>query len=203
MTAKNRAQPSKLFDAYHTPTQLVRAGFDMLCGLHGEWLETVESFVEPGCGPGSFCWGANLYCRNLKGKPVGVDIFPVKERRTDFKLVEKNFKSWNPKERFDLIASNFPFTWATEFLRKSATLLSDTGMGLALLRIGVLAGIERYTMWQEDVNLKEVWVCVRRPGFQGKDGGTDASEYAFFLFDGKPPESRKAEPIIRWLWWDK
>jgi hypothetical protein len=199
MTAKNRNQPSKLFDAYHTPTQLVRAGFDMLCGLHGEWLETVESFVEPGCGPGSFCWGANLYCRNLKSKPVGVDIFPVKERRTDFKLVEKNFKSWQPKERFDLAITNPPFSWATEFIRHTAELLSPRGKALFLMPLSVATTRKRYEMWNNEVNLCEVWACVSRPGFTS-DGGTDAAEYAFFLFDAKgPPYSQNVK--MRWIDW--
>ena len=199
MTAKNRGQASKLFDVYHTPIQLVRAGFDMLCGLHGEWLETVESFVEPGCGPGSFCWGANLYCKNLKGKPIGVELMPIEKRLTPFKLIEKNFKTWHPKERFDFIATNPPFTWATEFIAHSTELLSPNGKALFLMPLSVVTTRKRFEMWSFDVNLLEMWACVSRPGFTS-DGGTDAAEYAFFLFDAKgPPYSQDVK--LRWIDW--
>lgn len=200
MTAKNRGQASKIHDVYPTPLNLVRAAFDFFAEHHGPFLASVRNVLEPGAYSGAFLWGASLYCPNTIGAPVGVELAPPEKRLVPYKLVKKDFRKWETSQRFDLIATNPPFTWANAFMRKSVSLLSDTGKCLFLMRIGVLAGVERFAMWRDEVNLREVWVCVRRPGFKGVGQGTDASEYAFFMFDGdtKHPST---EVKVRWLWW--
>src|SRR5512136_1909176 len=199
MSAKNRGKGSKVHDVYPTPLSLVRTAYDFLAEHHGPWLSTVRSVLEPGAHSGAFCWGAQLYCSDQLESMTGVEIAPPDKRLVPYRLIRKNFKLWRTWERFDLIATNPPFTWANDFIRKSVKLLSPRGRCLFLMRIGVLAGVERFKMWQEEVNLQEVWVCVRRPGFKG-DRSTDASEYAFFMFDGDTKHPSQ-EVKIRWLWW--
>jgi hypothetical protein len=201
MSSKNRDKGSQAQDKYFTPRSLVRAGFDMLMEHHGDRLLQVKTMLEPGVGRGPFCYAAEMYCPNLKEPPVGVDLFPepAKDRYTKFKLVDANFRTWKTRKRFDLVATNPPFTFATEFIERGAELLTPNGLGFYLMRLGVCAGVDRQRMWRRVVNLKEVWTCVRRPGFT-YDGHTDSSEYAFFLFDnsGFPPSCNVR---MRWIEW--
>lgn len=55
------------------------------------------------------------------------------------------------------------------------------GVMAMLLRLGMLAGRSRLSMWRE--LRPSVLVSPRRPSFTG-DGKSDASEYAWFIFDG-------------------
>ena len=55
-------------------------------------------------------------------------------------------------------------------------------------------------MWQKEVNLVELCVVAPRPGFT-YNGETDASEYAYFLFNRDAPGS--AETRVSWLNWDQ
>jgi len=199
MTAKNRGEGSKIHDVYPTPLNLVRAAFDFFAEHHGSYLASVRNVLEPGAYSGAFLWGASLYCRQAESL-VGVELAPPKKRLVPYQLIKKDYRSWKTEQRFDGIYTNPPFTWANDFMRKSVKLLSPTGKCLFLMRIGVLAGVERFAMWRDEVQLKEVWVCVRRPGFKGIGQGTDASEYAFFLFDGTP-RAPGEEVKVRWLWW--
>lgn len=198
MSAKNRRQAAKAHDIYPTPVRLVRAGFDVLFQRHGEVLQHARRFLEPGAGFGPFCRMASLYL------PAGASITGVEThppaKRYPYTLVKQDFLRWKPARRpFDLIATNPPFTLAEEFIRRSQQLLGQTGLMFYLMRMGVTGSKQRRALWHE-VNLREVWLIRPRPSFQ-KDGGSDATEYAFFLMDGQT-ENCSEDVHFRWLDWD-
>jgi hypothetical protein len=199
MSAKNRKKKSDILDRYYTPMALAIAGFGHLQRTRPEFLEGVNSLLEPGSGPGTFCTASRGFVPNLRKLPVGVDMVPPGRIYTGHKCVRRNYLEWNLRSKWDLILTNPPFTYANAFIKNSAKRLSPGGLCMFLMRIGVAGGLERSQMWQEEVNLVEVCMVAPRPGFT-YDGETDASEYAFFLFDNKQPCSRETK--MTWLRWD-
>jgi hypothetical protein len=199
MSSKNyRSEPDPL-DRYPTPVKLVRAGFEMVCEVT-DIVPSVGYMLEPGCGPGTFCHVAKNYCHGLKAPPVGVDLdFEWALPLSKFTRLKKDFLKWKPKRRWDLIATNPPFSIAEEFIRHSRELLNPVrGRMLYLCRIGLAGSIKRIPMWKE-INLLEVWMIRPRPSFM-LTGGSDSSEYAFFLMDAQR-ENCSLDVRFRWVDW--
>lgn len=80
----------------------------------------------------------------------------------------------------DLIITNPPFSLALEFLRKS---LSEARTVVYLLRLNFLGSAKRREFWQAHPP-SHLYVLSRRPSFTGR--GTDATEYAWFVWDRGP-----------------
>lgn len=201
MSAKNRSGSSKAHDRYLTPPRLARAAFERLYELYGAELYGATRFLEPGAGPGTFCRIARDYGVKLKDV-VGVELHSSEGcAEAGYKLVKADFLLWKTKEvgqpRFDLIVSNPPFTYAEEFIRHSWSLLNIGGFMLYLARIGLAGTKTRRALWN-DVPLKEIWLCRPRPSFVS-EGGSDASEYAFFLIQKRI--AKPEPPVFRWLDW--
>jgi hypothetical protein len=199
VSAKNRKKKSDILDRYYTPMALAIAAFGHLRRSRGEWLDQVTSVLEPGSGPGTFCEASKAFTSGRLHPPVGVEMVPPTNIYSGHQLVQRNFLDWKTRRCWDLVITNPPFTYANAFIRKSASLLTPRGLAVFLMRVGVAGGLERMRMWQEEINLIEVCMVAPRPGFT-YDGETDASEYAFFLFDGKQPCSRETK--MSWLKWD-
>ena len=83
-----------------------------------------------------------------------------------------NFKS-------DLIVTNPPFSLALEFLEKS---LREAEVVVYLLRLNFLGSQKRKPFWEKNPP-SHIFVLSKRPSFTGK--GTDATEYAWFVWDKK------------------
>jgi hypothetical protein len=199
VSAKNRKKKSDILDRYYTPMALAIAGFGYVQRTRPDFLNEVRYLLEPGSGPGTFCAASHGFVPHLMAKPLGVEMVPPKSVYPGHALVTRNFLDWKPKRRFDFIPTNPPFTYANKFIKKSVSLLTPRGMCMFLMRVGVAGGLDRTRMWQEEINLIEVCMIAPRPGFT-YDGETDASEYAFFFFDGKKPCSQDTK--MSWLLWD-
>lgn len=198
MSAKNRKQSAKIGDVYPTPVKLVRAGFERFISVQPDFSEAVTSFLEPGAGLGPFCKMASVYLPSLC-KNVGVEKTPPKDRYT-YSLVETDFLTYFPKAPIDFIATNPPFVLAEEFIYHARSMLAkDNSFMLFLMRVGILGSKKRRDLWDK-VNLREVWLIRPRPSFQ-KEGGSDASEYAFFLMDKQLDHCSK-NVHLSWLDWD-
>jgi hypothetical protein len=192
MSSKGRGKPAEVLDRYYTPRPLVRTAFDFLAEHHGTWLSTVRTVLEPGSGPGTFIEGAQTYCRSASF--TGVDPAPPPRQYAQYHRIQKDYLSWRNPTPVDLCCTNPPFSLAASFMRKAVSELSPHGRCLFLMRMGILASVERSTMWRDEIQLEEVWVCSRRPSFRG--GPTDSAEYGFFLFKAI---STTTPPIVRWL----
>lgn len=77
----------------------------------------------------------------------------------------------------DLIVTNPPFSLSMEFLTKS---LSEAQTVVYLLRLNYLGSAERKTFWKQN-QPTHLYVLSNRPSFTGL--GTDATEYAWFVWD--------------------
>lgn len=75
----------------------------------------------------------------------------------------------------DIAVMNPPFSLAIEFLRRA---IKEVDTVAALLRLNFLGGQKR-AEWHR-CNPSDVYVLPRRPSFTG--GGTDATEYAWFVW---------------------
>ena len=200
MSAKNRSGASKAHDRYLTPPRLARAAFERLYELYGKELYGATRFLEPGAGPGTFCRIAKNYGTKLKDV-VGVELHNAEGRaESGYQLVKADFLRWQPKDKtlFDLSVSNPPFTFAEEFIRHNFALTAPNGYLLYLARIGLAATKTRRDLW-DTIPLKEIWLCRPRPSFVS-EGGSDASEYAFFLMHKCHPQNRY-DVVFRWLDW--
>lgn len=180
--------PSLPRDEYLTPRDLVEAAISKLKGRYPGFNPMM--CLEPGCA-----WGVHLdYALDYFPSIVytlGVDIYehPI-DPAHDFILTD--FLSWETDQRFDLIITNPPFSIAEEFFLKAKSLLSPSGIALFFERYGFYTTQGRRVgkmtsrgwkpgLWTR-INLREVWVCVRRPPMIGQVL-TDSCEYAYYLFD--------------------
>lgn len=76
-----------------------------------------------------------------------------------------------------------------EFLEKSMKIVKKNGKVIMLLRLGFLASEKRFNFMKENPPT-DVLVLHKRPSFTGK--GTDAQEYAWFVWDkGKKTQTIK------------
>ncbi len=82
----------------------------------------------------------------------------------------------------DLVLTNPPFGLAMEFVQRA---IHECAVGTVamLLRLPWLASQKR-APWLR-ANTPSVYVLPRRPSFTGK--GTDATDYAWMVWDGRPP----------------
>ena len=198
MSAKNRQSSSKVFDIYPSPTKLIAAGFEKLAHEYGPQISQLTHFLEPGAGFGPFCRMASVYFPSPL-VTIGVELQPPKDRY-EYTLARRDFLTWRTNMRFGLIGTNPPFTKAEDFILRSRQLLAPKGLMLYLMRVGMLGSKRRREFWQQ-VNLLEVWLIRPRPSFQ-KEGGSDASEYAFFLMGDETGAHCSENVKLSWLDWD-
>lgn len=87
----------------------------------------------------------------------------------------------------DIVITNPPFSLAMEFLTKSLEVTKDDGKVILLLRIGFLASRKRFE-FMKDNPPTDMLVLHQRPSFTGH--GTDAQEYAWFIWDKSKTEQQ-------------
>jgi len=162
-------------DAYMTPPSCV----------HAIWpkLAPFDTCLDP-------CAGEGAILKTLQGlalSPVYYG-FEINESRAKacadigigcrhVDALETNWTSIPGTGIADLIITNPPYTLAMEFLEKA--LASNAKQVCFLLRLNFLGSQRRAQFWK--THSCDVYVLPKRPSFTGK--GTDACEYAFFLFD--------------------
>lgn len=195
MSSKGRLRESQPRDKYLTPRSLVDAALSKLKSRYPSFQP--ETCLEPGCA-----WGVHLDYA-LKHFPsiiytAGIDL-EYQPVAPEHDFIWGDFLRWETDQRFDLIVTNPPFTLAESFLLKAKSLLTPNGVGLFFHRYGFFTTqTRRYGLWSQ-VNLREVWVCVRRPAMIGQST-TDSCEYSYYLFD---PSSALTDYIrLDWLDWE-
>jgi hypothetical protein len=87
----------------------------------------------------------------------------------------------------DLVITNPPYAFAQSFLlRALVECASRGGTVCMLLRLNFLGAQKRAAFWR--THPCDIYVLSRRPSFTGK--GTDATEYAWFVFSETRKERR-------------
>ena len=155
MSANNRGGPRIDKDAYQTPLWVVHALLPYI-----DWAG-VSTFLEP-------CKGGGHIFNSL---PPGI-------KKTWRELEQgRDYLTWTPKTEFDLIITNPPFSLGLEFLSKS---LAEAFTVAYLLRVNFLGSVDRRAFW----GLNEpthMLTLTPRPSYVY--GGTDSTEYAWFIWD--------------------
>lgn len=173
---KKRRKRSK-GDFYETPQWVV----DAILGevpLGGEPV-----IVDAGAGNGAIA--ARLAELNPKAEIIGVEKNPELVARArarglySVEFVEADFLKWAPELGApDVVIMNPPFSRAFEFIARAREIVKRGGVVLALLRANCMAGKARAEFHKKHPS--NVHVLAKRPSFTG--GGTDATEYAWFVW---------------------
>lgn len=155
MSATNRGAERRASDDYQTPLWAVHAILPYFA-----W-DDIHTFLEPCKGDGHI----------FKSLPKGV-------KKTWRELSQgRDYLDYDPKTEFDLIITNPPFSLAMDFLERS---LGQARTVAYLLRVNWLGSIDRRDFW--NLNPPDhMLVLTPRPSFTG--GSTDATEYAWFIWD--------------------
>lgn len=178
------------------------------------------SFLEPGCGD----FAPFLRAAHSLGSEalVGVDLSPSiidsaeqwgkpQDPRPPLPAgVYKEADFLNPapsplvgpqwwEEKFHIIATNPPYSFAEEFVRKSLELLDPWGIAVFLMRIGFAGSIKRMPLFRDRPPL-EIGEFVRRFSFDGK--GTDYTDYALFFWAGERLGRNQRQFGTRFYWVD-
>lgn len=170
MSAAGRGAERKANDLYETPSWLTEAILPH--------LGDPKTIYEPACGK-----HAILNVLEAKFKTATFfhnDLHPQIE---DWCLPQ-DFLKCQVKGQLDLLITNPPYGLAFEFAKKAMEIRAVTGcVVVLLLRLNFL-GSQGRAAWLRD-HTPSIYVSPRRPSFTG--GGTDATEYAWFMWDEKPP----------------
>lgn len=182
MSATNRGTVRNEADFYETPSWCVRRLLERLWLPGGSWF-------EPAAGHGAIIRAVNAvheekveWCacelrpeawarlREVVDGPdlfVGIDFLNGDFAGTDFAVV----------------ATNPPYSLAMEFVENALPLAPYVVM---LLRLNFLGSAKRSAFFRGE--MPDVYVLPNRPSFTG--GGTDATEYAWFVWT--PERERRA-----------
>ena len=153
MSATNRGAERNAYDFYPTPSEPINQILNEID------FTTVTSFLEPCKGDGAIL--------NLIPDGITKHYAEIREGIDYLKYIYK----------VDLIVTNPPFSIALEFLQKS---LRESKTVVYLLRLNFLGSQKRKQFWTDNPPT-HTFVLSKRPSFTGK--GTDATEYAWFVWD--------------------
>lgn len=158
MSSTNRGADRIDSDNYPTPIETIKSIIERID------FSGVNTFLEPCSGDG----------RILKMIPDNIlkEWCEIREGKNYF---DHNFD-------VDLIITNPPFSISIEFLEKS---LKEGKTVCYLQRINWLGSIKRKDFWNNNTPDK-IFVLSKRPQFKkelGLEGGTDSTEYAWFIWD--------------------
>jgi len=186
-------QPRRANDAHYTPDAVARTCVAAL------QIRSPLFVVEPSVGGGAFARAANAWWP--QAYVHGVDIDPAAPGFTDCSDPDPDVRAWSAEvaedirlsagRPIDLVVGNPPYNQALDHVRIALEASGATGM---LLRLGFLAGQKRRAFWDAHPPFA-VHVLSRRPSFT--EGGTDASEYAFYEWH----RGFTGTPALRWLTW--
>ena len=164
MSATNRGAVRRLDDFYETPPWLTEALIPHLQPYRPHRI------LEPAAGGGAI---TRVLRRHFPG-----GIIVEGDIRT-----EQDFLTHEYAPPFDLIITNPPYSLAKEFIERALPLRSNRGAVVMLLRINFLGGQKRARFLRAFT--PSIYVSPRRPSFTG--GGSDATEYAWFVWDMHEP----------------
>lgn len=169
-TARSGYDRRVALDHYATPAWAVRAILPRLpmgsvidpCAGEGKLLEVVRE-----------AWA----CQSIVGYELDAGRAAACQAG-GFECEERDALSPAPWDGCDVIITNPPYARADAFVERALTERAPGTWVAMLLRLNWLGGIKRSAFHRE--HPADVFVLPRRPSFTG--GGTDATEYAWFVW---------------------
>lgn len=170
-------------DFYATPSWCTRSVLSTLP------LDDGDRVLEPSAGEGAIL--RELVNANPRMRIQGLEIDEERCKRANAHCRTKraDFLSWKAADEFDLVITNPPFALAMDFVQAALNILAPEGTCAMLLRLNWLASMKRASFLTR--YCPDVYVLPRRPSFTG--GGTDATDYGWFLWRG--PQPRRAGEV--------
>lgn len=179
MSAANRkGVVRETLDRYYTPDDLARACVRVI-------PREFRLIIEPSVGGGAFARA----CRERVYKPhiIGVDLDPG---AAGFSVCDDiHVCDWLDVDPFTvhkstrdrLVIGNPPYSSAEQHIVHALEVAGRGGMVATVLRLNFLAGKARGVGFWRNNPPSIVHVLSRRPSFTG--GGSDATDYGFFIWD--------------------
>lgn len=178
MSATGRSDKRKANDYYVTPVPVIQQFLG-----HWDWWNRVKNhgikILDP-CAGGRD--SVPMSYPVAMSKPV--DTLDVRQDSLAT-WSGVNYLEWTPSNRYHLIISNPPYSLASEFVEKAMDEITDFGRVVFLLRLSFLSSKKRKKLFHK-FPLEELYVHSARPSFT--KGGTDATDYAHFVWCKNPPD---------------
>lgn len=184
MSATNRGGDRDKLDRYYTPDNVARACTARITIPDG------ATVLEPSVGGGAFV-RAVLAATNGTADIHGCDLDPDADglHLCDDHTIGDFLDYADMMGPFDLVIGNPPYADAAAHVEAALRVAPRVAF---LLRLNLLESVRRAQFWQE-TPIASIHVLCKRPSFTG--GGTDATGYAFFVWD----KSHKGEPTVHWI----
>ncbi len=167
-------------DFFATPAWAVRAILPHVCryGLHYGPAGEGDTMLDPCAGDGAIL----RVLRETWPDAVveGIESDEERAAKSGSRCSDALTVGW---ERPRLILTNPPYAFAMEFVQKALLEVRLGGTVAMLLRLPWLASQKR-APWMRR-NTPSVYVLPKRPSFTGK--GTDATDYFWAVWNGRPP----------------
>lgn len=194
MSATNRGSNRQPNDHYATPQWLIQAILPeiskrLLKIYEEEYVLDGLSVLEPACG----------IDKNIVNELYNLKLpWPLNITSGDI-TTGQDFLTYDYKDKFDLIITNPPYSLAFEFIQRALDLVVPGGLVVFLLRLNFLGSIKRAEFLRN--HPPSVYVSPKRPSFVGK--GTDATEYAWFIWSKPYDNEGQPSPELKILETDK
>lgn len=195
MSATGRGGERIASDNYPTPAWCVHRLLEV-CPLPLASLG-VRRWLEPCAGDGAIMRAVDTFLRPedrpswtaVEIRPEAAELIPARDG--DLVHVGDFLRDAPPSGPFITIITNPPYSLAMEFIQRSFDLAPGAFI-VMLLRVNFAASAARSTFMREFP--PDVYVLPNRPSFT--NGGTDATEYAWFVW---PPIRRRTHGSFRVL----
>ena len=181
MSATNRGSKRIELDFYATPKDCIQNFVNHYGAINGRVL-------EPSAGNGNI---AEIVKNNGKNTITSIEVrgeeYDALKAVSD-EVIIGDFLDFETEDRFDYIIGNPPYSLALEFLNKCFEIAGENTKIIMLLRTSFLESKKRHEFWQKHP-VNGLYVLSKRPSFAG--GGTDASSYSWFVWDGTGKQTIK------------
>ena len=173
MSATNRGGKRIRADFYQTPVSVIK-------NFLAHHKVQSGNILDPSAGSGNFA-------KAIKSMGYTNPITSIEIRREEYETLKQfggvfieDFLNWHPDKEYKTIITNPPYSIALDFLKKSFEIAGATTEIIMLLRLAFLESKKRFNFWQHHP-VNRLYVLSRRPSFT--EGGTDATAYAWFVWD--------------------
>ena len=183
MSATNRGTKRIEYDFYPTPIEVIHNFLDHYQLKDGTILE---------CAAGNGNFIQAIRDKGYKNIIVANEIRQEERRNlinsgADFVYHKDFLVDKLPDHDIKTIITNPPFSKAKEFILRCKELYPDAEI-IMLLRLAFLESRTRYEFWQK-YKVNKLYILSKRPSFA--NGKTDATAYAWFVFDGSDTQEIK------------
>jgi hypothetical protein len=179
MSAKGRGSEVQKDEYYYTPLKTIRDFWKNFCHVEDVAFNDFDYILDPCAGGDELRPCAYPEALEMFNEfDTVIDTIDIRENsRASLKM---DYLESTNHGNYDLIISNPPFSLFEVFVMRGLLDVREGGYVIFLQRLGVTGGQKRLENFWKHYKPKAIYVHSERPKFL--KGGTDASEYAHFVF---------------------